>query len=97
MRQSITLAIEEFDEMKTRIEWQRRGTDAIEKCLAVSAKGDWNDAPMPLHGDDARLWLRAQTEAYQHALEMMGYLSDESPSSLQTPIAKEEGKRDGIH
>lgn len=78
MRQSITLAIEEFDEMKTRLEWQKRGTEAVEKCLATSVKGDWNDAPMPLHGDDARLWLRAQAEAYQHSLEMMGYLSAES-------------------
>lgn len=75
----------EEEEMKVRLEYQKRGTEVIEKCLAVAAKGDWNDAPMPLHGDEARLWLRAQTEAYLHALEMMGFLDDESlPKPLNT-------------
>lgn len=62
----------------------KRGQEVIEKAMKVAYRGDWQDAPMPLIGDEARLWLRAQAEAYQHALEMMG-VPEQSPTLASQP------------
>lgn len=53
-------------------QYWRDGTALIEACLAKAVRGDPSDVPMPLVGDEAKLWHQAQAEAYRHALEMMG-------------------------
>lgn len=54
------------------MEYWKKGTDIIEECLRIAERGEWEDAPFPLGPGEARLWHRAQAEAYRHALEMMG-------------------------
>jgi len=72
MNKSIIVNMREFEEMKDSIAYWKRGHGVIEKAMNKAYAGDWQDAPMPLTGEEASLWLRAQGEAYQHALEMMG-------------------------
>lgn len=55
------------------LDYWREGTELIETCLARAEKADPLDAPMPLTGNDAKLWHTAQMEAYRHALEIMGW------------------------
>lgn len=57
---------------QTQIAYWKQGAALIEACLAKAVAADPRDAPMPLAGDDAALWHRAQAEAYRHCLEMMG-------------------------
>lgn len=66
--------------LKGKLEYVKHGQEVIEKAVKVAYAGDWQDAPMPLTGDEASLWLRAQGEAYQHALEMMGLPSHPEPT-----------------
>jgi hypothetical protein len=47
------------------------GIDIIEKCLAKAVKAEHEDAPFPLDEAQAKLWHRAQMEAFRHALEMI--------------------------
>lgn len=61
------------DNAAKAIGYWKDGTQIIEQKLAVAAQGNWNDAPAGLSLVEARLWHRAQAEAYRHALEMMGY------------------------
>lgn len=56
---------------ETRLAYCAQGAQIIEAALAKALKADPADAPMPLTGEDAALWHRAQASAYQHALEMM--------------------------
>lgn len=64
------------------VSW-REGEAVIKQCLAVSAAGDWLDAPMPLHGDGAKVYLQGRTDAFAHGLEMMGYPEDATEETLQ--------------
>jgi hypothetical protein len=58
-------------------EYWKKGTFLIEKCLIKAKWADPLDTPFPLVGDDAKLWHRAQATAYQHALEMMGWVPED--------------------
>lgn len=58
-----------MDDMTMR-HW-REGADAIEACLAKAERAAHADAPFPLDEAQAKLWHRAQADAYRHALEMM--------------------------
>lgn len=49
------------------------GMSVLEKALSTATKADHSDAPFPLNAEEAKLWHRAQAEAYQHALEMVGF------------------------
>jgi len=76
----------------TLLAYHAQGARIIEACLAKAAKADPLDAPMPLTGDDAALWHRAQVEAYRHALEMMGPVdpttTEELLQSTNASVAK---------
>lgn len=58
-------------------EYWKSGTRVIEECLARAIRADPGDVPFPLLGDEARLWHAATASAYQHALEMMGWVSED--------------------
>lgn len=47
------------------------GLNLIEACLAKATKAVHGDAPFGLDHDEAKLWHRAQQEAYRHVLEMV--------------------------
>ncbi len=57
------------DEQK--LQGVKEGLHIIEAALAKALKADPNDAPIPLHGDEARIWHTAQAGAYAHALDML--------------------------
>jgi len=44
----------------------------LERCLEKALAADPADAPFGLSAVEAGLWHRAQANAYQHALEMLG-------------------------
>jgi hypothetical protein len=44
----------------------------IEEALEEALAGRHEDAPFPLDEKEAELWHRAQAEAFQYCLEMMG-------------------------
>lgn len=58
------------------------GQKIVASCLATSAAGDWLDAPMPLHGAQAKIYLQARADAFGHAIEMMGYPEDATEETL---------------
>lgn len=67
--------IEERDtsnSVQADMEYWNAGTEIIEKCLADAIRAYTNDVPIPLVGEQAKLWHMASASAYQHALEMMG-------------------------
>ncbi|MEM8515091.1 hypothetical protein RCH14_004451 [Massilia sp. MP_M2] len=47
------------------------GIEVVEKCLQKAIAAAPEDAPFPLLGNDAKLYMRAQMEAYRHSLEMI--------------------------
>lgn len=47
------------------------GCDVLEHKLAAVSSGDMSQAPFPLVGREAEIWLQASASAYQHALEML--------------------------
>lgn len=54
-----------------RLTYWTLGAQLVEGCLARAVRGDHADAPFPLDEAQAKLWHRAQAEAFRHALEMM--------------------------
>lgn len=48
-----------------------KGLEIIEDCLKRVSSGDLAEAPFPLVGEEARIWLAGAASAYQHALEML--------------------------
>lgn len=55
------------------ITYWKQGHTIIEACLKKAVAADPSDAPIPLTGDAAALWHRAQAAAYLHAIEMLSY------------------------
>lgn len=47
------------------------GIEIVEKCLKKAIAAAPEDAPFPLLGKEAKLYMRAQMEAYRHSLEMI--------------------------
>jgi hypothetical protein len=47
------------------------GIKIVEECLAKAVEAKHEDAPFPLDEAQAKLWHRAQMEAFRHALEMI--------------------------
>lgn len=72
--------IEGLGTQKAALEYWSAGTEIIERCLQKAVEADPLNVPMPLVGDEALLWHRAQMEAYRHALEMMGVPVDSRAS-----------------
>lgn len=68
---------------QTLIAYWKHGQEIVERCLQKAQAANPSDAPMPLVGDEAALWHRAQIEAYRHCLEMMGYPSESDEAILQ--------------
>lgn len=54
-----------------KLQGVKEGLQIIEAALAKARKADPLDVPMPLVGDEARIWHAATANAYQHALEML--------------------------
>lgn len=75
------------------LEYWKDGTRLIEECLAKARRADPGDVPFPLVGDQARLWHSAQVAAYQHALEMMGYVEDARSALLLKELFERNGLR----
>lgn len=72
---------------KTLIAYWQHGQNIVERCLEKAQRAHPADAPMPLVGDEAALWHRAQMEAYRHCLEMMGYPTEADEALLQRIVA----------
>lgn len=47
------------------------GIEIIEKCLAQAVAAKPEDAPIPLTGQSAAIWHKAQENAFRHVLEMI--------------------------
>lgn len=57
---------------KDLMTYWRDGHAIVEARLDKAVKADPSDAPIPLTGEQAKLWHMAQADAYRDALEMMG-------------------------
>ena len=72
---------------QTLIAYWQHGQQIVERCLEKAQQANPADAPMPLVGDEAALWHRAQMEAYRHCLEMMGYPTEADEALLKRIVA----------
>ena len=57
------------DEQK--LQGVKEGLQIIAAALAIAEKADPLDAPIPLDGNEARIWHAAKVDAYSHALDML--------------------------
>jgi hypothetical protein len=72
---------------QTLIAYWQHGQQIVERCMEKAQQANPADAPMPLVGDEAALWHRAQMEAYRHCLEMMGYPTEADEALLKRIVA----------
>lgn len=61
------------------------GLEIIKNCLSVAKEAKHEYAPFHLDKTQAKLWHRAQAEAYQHALEIICVSSDVLNYSREHP------------
>src|SRR3546814_18498092 len=72
---------------QTLIAYWKHGQQIVERCLEKAQQANNADAPMPLVGEEAAIWHRAQMEAYRNCAEMMGYTSEADEAMLKRTIA----------
>jgi len=48
------------------------GTGVVRHCLAEAEAGEYHGTMEGLSASEREIWLRAEVEAYRHALSMMG-------------------------
>lgn len=72
------------------------GLAIIEKCLATAVKADHGDSPFGMDHAQAKLWHRAQMEAYRHALEMITVDSALAPGAINYNVLL-DGRNVGVY
>lgn len=72
------------------------GLAIIEKCLATAVKGDHGDSPFGMDPTDAKLWHRAQMEAYRHVLEMITVDPALAPAAINYNVLL-DGRNIGVY